>query len=280
MKTETATMSGSKGAVLHTVRWSPDDPAATKGQIVLAHGYGEHSGRYVPVAERFTAAGYAVAALDHRGHGRSSGVRKGEVDSFDALVDDLQHYVDSVAGDLPLFMYGHSMGGLATVRLAERGDERFAGLILTGPALQTAGSIPAPLVAMANVLGLIAPWLPTIALDGNAISRDEQVRADYDADPLNYRGKLTARTGREMNIAMTKALAEAASIHAPLLILHGGADALAAPGGSARLAAAVSSSDVTHKVYAGAFHELHHEPEKEEVLALIVDWLNDHLAAR
>ena len=86
---------------------------------------------------------------------------------------------------VPLFVYGYSMGGLATVRLAERGDERFAGLIITGPALQTAASVPKPVLAIANALGRIAPNLPTIELDGDAISRVPAVRADYDADPLN-----------------------------------------------------------------------------------------------
>ncbi|MCB1258584.1 MAG: alpha/beta hydrolase, partial [Microthrixaceae bacterium] len=169
-------------------------------------------------------------------------------------------------------------GGLATVRLAERGDSRFAGLILTGPALATAESIPAPLVAMANILGRITPWLPTIALDGNAVSRDEAVRADYDSDPLNFRGKLSARTGREINIAMNQAMAQAHSITVPVLVLHGDADTLASPQGSREFVKAVGSTDVTHREWPGAYHELHHEPEREEVLQVITDWINEHLS--
>lgn len=270
-------MRGSKGVELHTVAWSPEDPKSIVADIVLVHGYGEHSGRYIPVAEFFTENGFMVSALDHRGHGSTSGVRRGEVDSFDLLVDDLAGFVDDVRSGRPLFLYGHSMGGLASVRLAERDDSGFAGLVLTGPALATAGSIPAPLVAMANVIGLLAPWLPTIALDGRAISRDESVRADYDADPLNYRGKLSARTGREINMAMQRAQADASKITAPLLIMHGDADRLAAPGGSRKLAAAVSAQDVTLKEWPGAYHELHHEPERDQVLAEILAWLKDHV---
>lgn len=277
MKTHTATMQGSKGVEIHTVTWSPEDPESVVADIVLVHGYGEHSGRYIPVAEFFTDHGFIVNALDHRGHGSTSGVRRGEVDSFDLLVDDLADYVESVRSGRPLFLYGHSLGGLATFRLAERDDSGFAGLVLTGPALATAGAIPAPLVAMANVIGLLAPWLPTIALDGRAISRDEAVIADYDADPLNYRGKLSARTGREINMAMQRAHAAAASINAPILIMHGDADRLAAPEGSRRFASEVSSTDVTLREWPGAYHELHHEPEREEVLAEILAWLENHL---
>lgn len=273
MKTHTATIPGAKDVELHTVTWTPDDPATVVADVVLVHGYGEHSGRYIPVAEFLTENGFTVNALDHRGHGSTTGVRRGEVDSFDSLVDDLAGFVETVRSGRPLFLYGHSMGGLATVRLAERGDTDFTGLVLTGPALATAGSIPAPLVAMANVIGLLAPWLPTIALEGDAISRDEAVRADYDADPLNYRGKLNARTGREINMAMQRAHAHAGSIEAPVLVMHGDADRLAAPEGSRRLVGAVSSDDVTLREWPGAYHELHHEPERQQVLDEILDWM-------
>lgn len=274
MRTVESTRPGGAGVVLHTVEWSPDDGEVV-ADVVLVHGYGEHSGRYAPVAEVLTGAGVRVHALDLRGHGRSSGLRRGDIDSFDRIVDDVDAYVASVGGDLPLFLYGHSMGGLAVVRLAERDDSRFAGLVITSPALATAGSIPAPLVAAANVIGRIAPGLRTIALDGDAISRVQAIRDDYDRDPLNFRGKLTARTGREMNVAMGAALAEASRITCPVLLLHGEADTLTAPEGSARLAAALGSADVTHRTWPGAYHELHHEPERDEVLASIVEWISD-----
>lgn len=276
MRTEESTFAGAAGVTLHTVDWLPDDSVPIVADVVLVHGYGEHSGRYAPVAEELTARGLRVAALDLRGHGRTTGIPRGDIDSFERMVDDVSAYVDSVAGDRPLFVYGHSMGGLVAVRLAERDDRRFAGMVITSAALEAAGSIPAPLVAVVNVVGRLAPNLRTIALDGDAISRVEEVRVDYDRDPLNYRGKLSAGVGREMNLAMASAHAEASRITCPLLVLHGTADALTAPGGSQRLVDNVSSKDVTHRTWEGAYHELHHEPERDEVIETIGDWLLAH----
>jgi len=276
MRTVSSTFAGGRGVTLHTTEWSPDDGVAVVADVVLVHGYGEHSGRYEPVARRLTAAGLRVCTLDLRGHGRSVGLRRGDIDDFDTLVDDVSAYVDHVRGDRPLFVYGHSMGGLAAVRLAERDDARFAGLVITSAALAAAEAIPAPLVKVANVVGRLAPGLRTIALEGDAISRDQAVRDDYDRDPNNFRGKLTAGTGRQMNVAMASALGEAGRITCPILVLHGTSDRLTAPVGSERLAAAVSSADVTLRTWPGAYHELHHEPERDEVLDTIVGWITDH----
>ena len=276
MNTETSTKPGTGGVTLHTIRWTPD--ATPRAEILLVHGYGEHSGRYEHVAQRLCDAGFAVTSLDHRGHGRTTGVERGTVDNFDLLVDDLASVVTDLSSGtsdgVPLFVYGHSMGGLATVRLAERGDERFAGLIITGPALQTAASVPKPVLAIANALGRIAPNLPTIELDGDAISRVPAVRADYDADPLHYRGKVTTGTARELSVAMKAAMEQAGRITVPVLIMHGSDDTLADPAGSVRFSSAVGSSDRTVSIWPGCYHELHNEPEADDVLTTIIDWID------
>ena len=116
MNTETSTRPGTGGVTLHTIRWTPDStPTAA---ILLAHGYGEHSGRYEHVAQRLCGAGFAVTSLDHRGHGQTTGVVRGTVDSFTALVDDLVSVVADIGTDTPLFVYGHSMGGRVAQWLA------------------------------------------------------------------------------------------------------------------------------------------------------------------
>lgn len=277
MRTVESTFHGAKGVTLHTIVWSPEPPADPIADIVLIHGLGEHSGRYAPVAEVLTSAGMQVSALDLRGHGKTTGRPRGTVDDFDLMVADAANFTASVRSDRALFLYGHSMGGLVAVRLAEQSQDGIRGIILTSPALVPAESIPKILVKLANVVGKLAPNLPTIALEGDAISRVQSVRDDYDNDPLNYRGKLTAGTGRQINLAMTAALADAARITAPLLILHGDADRLASIEGSRRLAKAVSSLDCTLQEWPGAYHELHHEPERAEVLATIADWIRQHI---
>ncbi len=276
MQTHESTMAGARGVTLHTTIWTAEagEPIA---DVVIVHGYAEHSGRYRPVAETLTAAGFRVATLDLRGHGRSTGVRIGDIDDFALVVDDVAAFVDSVRSERPLFVYGHSMGGLVAVRLAERDDSRLAGLVVASASLAAAESIPAPLVKVANVLGKIAPGLRTITLDGNAISRVPEVRAEYDADPLNFRGKITAGTGRQLNMSMAAAHADAARISCPVLILHGDGDQLTAVSGSKAFAGEVSSSDSTLRIWPGAFHELHHEPERDEVLSTIVDWIRERV---
>lgn len=272
MNTNESTLAGARGVRLATTIWTAEhgEPVA---DVVLVHGYGEHSGRYRSVAESLTDAGFRVATLDLRGHGRSTGLRRGVVDDFDLLVDDVNAFVASIRSDRPLFLYGHSMGGLIVVRLAERDQSPFAGVVVASALLATSDSIPSPLVAVANLLGRIAPNLRTITLDGTAISRVEAVRADYDSDPGNFRGRITAGTGRQLNLAMIAAHRDAAKLSLPMLILHGDADRLTEKSGSQRLAEEVASTDVTLRIWPGAFHELHHEPERDDVLRLITEWI-------
>ncbi|MEZ5380481.1 MAG: alpha/beta hydrolase [Microthrixaceae bacterium] len=275
MHTETSTRPGADGVTLHTIAWTPE--GAPTAEILLIHGYAEHTGRYEHVAQAFCEAGFAVTSLDHRGHGQSTGVARGTVDSFELLVDDLAGVVADRTSDLPLFLFGHSMGGLAAIRLAERDPSPFAGLIVTGASLQTAGSVPKPVLMLANALGRVAPNLPTIELDGDAVSRVPEVRADYDADPLNYRGKVTTGTAREMSVTMDAAMAEAAAVTCPVLIMHGTDDALTDPAGSLRFASQVGSTDRTVSIWPGCYHELHNEPEAPEVLATVVAWISERL---
>ena len=280
MNVELDSRDGAKSAVLATTYLTPDDPTRIVGVVVLAHGYAEHSGRFTDVAKALTDANFAVVTHDARGHGSSTGVPFGVIDSFDAIVSDLaglaRHARERHPG-VPLFLYGHSMGGLAVLRVAQIAvDLDLAGLVITSPAIAPAESIPAPLVAVVNLIGKLAPGLKTIALEEGAISRRAEVNAAYSADPLVYRGKITAGTGREMNIAMKQAVNDLPKIHCPVLVLHGTADRLTSPSGSLMVVRGVSSPDTEIRLFPGAFHELHNEPERDEVFALITAWLTRH----
>ena len=258
--------------------WTVEDPV---GAVVLVHGVHEHGGRYRHVAEALAAAGYAVHAVDHPGHGRSPG-RRGNIGSMAAVVDGVAELV-RLAGQqhpgVPLFVYGHSLGGLIALQyLTGTPDARVAGAVISAAALDTSAA-NAVQRTVAPLLSRVLPDLGVLRLDVAAVSRDPEVVRDYRTDPLNRTGKMVARTGAEL---MTTALAmprRLPSLTMPLLVLHGTADRLVPPAASEVVRTHAGSADLTVRVYEGLFHEPHNEPERDDVLADVVAWLDAHRAA-
>jgi len=260
-------LASADGTRLYWQAWEPDgDPRDT---VILVHGAAEHGGRYAHVAERLVSEGYAVHALDHRGHGRSGGTRA-MIDRLDTLVDDLGRFVSRVGGRP--YLIGHSMGGAVALTYAIHHGETIAGLIVSGPAVATE-AVPAPLKAITAGLSRLAPNLPVFKIEDDAVSRDPQVVLDYQADPLNHPGKLPARTLGEIMRAMDAIPRDAVALRTPLLLLHGGEDRLCPPEGSRIVHANAGSADKTLKVYDGLYHEIFNEPEQDQVLDDVVEWL-------
>jgi alpha-beta hydrolase superfamily lysophospholipase len=260
------------GARLYWQAWQPD--GAPRDTVILVHGAAEHGGRYAHVAERLTAEGYAVYALDHRGHGRSDGTRA-QIDSLDRLVEDLSRLVVLVGGKP--FLVGHSMGGAVALTYAIRHGDTIAGLVVSGPAVATE-AVPAPLKAITAGLSRFAPNLPVYKIEDDAVSRDPQVVLDYQRDPLNHPGKLPARTLGEIMRAMDTIPRDAVALRVPLLLLHGGEDRLCPPEGSRQVHANAGSADKTLKIYDGLYHEIFNEPEQAMVLDDLVAWLAERAA--
>ncbi|MEU2348649.1 lysophospholipase [Modestobacter sp. NPDC049651] len=259
--------------------WQAWTPPAPVGVVALVHGLHEHGGRYAHVAERLARAGYAVSAVDHPGHGRSPGTR-GNIGSMAATVDGVDRLVRQAADGhpgLPVFVYGHSMGGLIALQyLTGTPDRRVRGAVISAPALDTGASATAVQRLLSPVISRLLPDLGVLALDAEAISRDPAVVAAYRSDPLNHTGKVRARTGHEM-VATGAALPERlARLTMPLLVVHGGADRLVPAAASEVVPARAGSADVTRTVYPGLFHEPHNEPEQEQVLDDVVGWLDAH----
>lgn len=267
---------GTAGGQIHWQGWVPDGTVV--GVVVLVHGLAEHGGRYAHVGRRLAEDGYAVYVSDHRGHGRSDGVR-GNITRMSTAVVDLETMVRSAAQrhpGLPMFLYGHSMGALVALTYATTGRPAgLNGMILTGAAIDIAVGSRVERLA-ARVLSATVPNLGMLRLDSAAVSRDPDVVRDYDADPLNYRGKTRVRTGAEMLAAIDTVRSRLDRLTMPLLLMHGSADRLTAPSGTQVIADGAGSTDVTVKVYDGWFHELHNEPEKETVFDDIVVWLKEH----
>jgi len=257
--------------------WRPEEnPKAT---VIIVHGYAEHSTRYTHVAEHLVNNGYAIETFDLRGHGQSEG-KRAFVRSFDEYLGDLEQFLERVKQRIKAkntFLLGHSMGGAIVSLFAITRKPDIKGLILSGPALKISDDISPLLVRLSSIIGTFLPRLPTIKLDSSGISRDPEVVRRYDNDPLVYRGGIPARTGAEITGATRMIQAGMESISLPLLILHGSDDRLADPEGSKSLYERAQSKDKNLKLYEGYYHEVMNEPEKEMVLADIVEWTEGHL---
>lgn len=271
------TFEGYDGTPLFERAWLP--PTAPRAVIVLVHGYAEHSGRYEHVGEALAARGYAVHAFDLRGHGRSGGARA-IVRSFAEYIADLRIFLVRVRTrhpGVPLFLFGHSMGGGIVTLAAIIDLPRVDGILLTGPALG-AGSVAVPVRALVQALGRLLPGLPLTRLDAGAISRDPEVCRRYDDDPLVYRGRIKAGLAAAMMRAGERIAWDMGDIRYPLLIMHGTLDALASLPGSERLYAQAASGDKTLKTYEGLYHEILNEPERDQVIADMLEWLTARTA--
>lgn len=267
------------GAARGTIYWQGWAPEGdVKGVLVLSHGYAEHGGRYAHVAERLAADGFATYAPDHRGHGRSEGPRA-NVNRMAEVVTDLDAMIDVATGEhpgVPLFLYGHSMGGLIALRYAIAHQSKLSGLLLSGPAVVTSVGSKFERSA-AKLLSRITPNLRPTPLDSSLICRDPEVVRKYDTDPLVYRGKIPVRTGAESLITADAVITDLAKLRLPLLIVQGTEDKLVSPTGAQLVAGSASSEDITLKLYEGLYHEVHNEPEHEAVLDDIAAWLAKHV---
>lgn len=267
------------GPRLYERWWRPQ--GQPRALVIIVHGYAEYGGRYAHVGEQLARSGYAAAALDLRGHGRSEG-RRAYVRTFDEYLQDLGRFLAHAREQqpgLPVYLLGHSMGGAIALLFTLAHQEDLAGLILSAPVVKLGGDISPLLQKLSTVIARIAPRLPTIKLDCRLISRDPEVVQRYDTDPLVYRRGTPARTGAELVQAGVRCQAQAENLTLPLLILHGSADGLVEPQGSEQVYARAASRDKTLKRYQGFFHEVLNELGKAQVLADIVDWLDAHAKA-
>ncbi|NIA14449.1 MAG: alpha/beta fold hydrolase [Nitrospiraceae bacterium] len=264
------------GLELYERSWEPQDE--TRANVVLIHGYGEHCSRYASLAHRFNGSGLAVHTFDQRGFGNSPG-RRAYINNFDDVLVDLDCYLAHIRPRLegkPWFMMGQSYGGLIVGAYAETRDIDAAGLVFCSPFLAFPGDVSKVLVALSGVVGALMPWLPVGDVDTTGLSRDPAVVEEADKDPLNYHGRVRARTGGQFAKAIRRTLANAGAIKAPVLIMHGSEDRVVSPKGSHLLYTVIGSEDRTLRIFDGGYHELWHDLDKDVVLAAICDWIGCH----
>jgi acylglycerol lipase len=275
LRHEEGRLTGERGVPIYHQTWLPAaDPV---GVVVIAHGFAEHGGRYAGVAERLVAAGYAVRAADHRGHGRSGG-RRTSVVRFADYVADLNTVLSACRKQWPslqIFVVGHSMGGLVALSLAVTHPESLDALVVSAPAA-CPGEVSRSTIILGKVLSRAVPDLGVLKLPLNRISRDPAVVAAYNADPLVFPTRIRARLGAEMLETMEQVSDGLAGLRLPLLVMQGTEDGLVDPGCGPMVYGRAGSPDKTLKMYDGLWHEIFNEPERDIVLGDLVSWLDAH----
>jgi acylglycerol lipase len=258
--------------------WRAQTP---RGNVLLTHGFGEYAGRYVDryhaLIPTLVAQGFTVYAADQRGHGASGGARA-VVDVRELVQDHFAAREALRADPHPLFLLGHSMGGLVTAASAARDPRGISGVILSSPALLVGENEPALVKRLAPVIARLAPGLPTTDLGTGGLSRLPEEVAAYEADPRMYHGKVPALTGASMLSLSASLWPLYARWTLPTLVVHGTADRLTDPRGSQRFMQAIASGDRELHVEEGGYHELLNDQPRDRVRARIVDWLRAHTA--
>ncbi len=274
MRSKPSSMRSVSGLSMHIHCWEPEKITA---QWVLFHGYAEHAQRYLPLVEALTSAGIRVVAPDHIGHGLSEGTR-GFIPKIEIAVDDACALVERTKAeypDLPLFVFGHSMGGAIAIMVTARLQEHVQALLLSGPALHIANT-PKFLQAVAPIPAALFPKLPFMPLKGSDISRDPSIAEKYKSDPLNYVGKVRFGMGWQTIRAGRLALGVTSTIHVPVWVGHGTEDPLTGISGSEEFVATVASKDVHFRKVPGARHEILNEIEGPQLITEMLEWIRQH----
>jgi alpha-beta hydrolase superfamily lysophospholipase len=269
------TFSGVRGVPIAHREWLPDGEA--RGSVVIAHGINEHGGRYAHVAERLVRDGWLVAVIDHRGHGLSGG-RRAAIERFDDWVADLDTYARRVlvGAPKPVFMLGHSLGGLIALVYALHHQDSLTGLVLSSPSVIPPKGVSPAALRTGRMLSRVAANLPVVALRLDAVSRDPAVVTAYRDDPLVHLGRVRARTGAEILDAIAEVQRDIGRLTLPLLCVQGTVDRLVDPGSARWVDEHAGSADHTLRIYEGLYHEVFNEPERDTVLDDVAGWLDAH----
>jgi alpha-beta hydrolase superfamily lysophospholipase len=265
-----------EGIAMHGVDWHIKSPAAV---VVLVHGQGEHIGRYAHVADWYNRHGLAVTGFDQQGYGRSGGAR-GHARGITSWMDDIEQFLHKTTErypGLPVFLYGHSMGGAEVLNFCQERNPALAGLIATSPLIRLAFVTPKLKVLAGKVMRRFMPTLtlPT-GLAAQFISHDPEVVNAYLHDRLVH-GKVSASGGLAL-LEMSDRLDKCDPVfQVPTLIMHGSDDRITSAAASAAFCTR-AKGDVTWREWEGLWHEMHNEPQKEQLFEYTLAWMHKYLA--
>lgn len=261
-----------EGLRLYAAEWSVPNPKAV---IAFVHGQSEHIGRYEHVARWYNRHDIAFIGFDQQGYGRSEG-KRGHAKNLDVLLDDIGQLLDETRSryaGVPLYLYGHSMGGHLALNYTLRRSPSLSGLVATGPWIRLAFPAPAAKIIVARILKKITPalTLPT-DLAAHFLSRDEAVVQAYQNDPLVH-GQLSIAAGLSLLEGAEWLDHLGGSFDMPTLLMHGGDDRITSPAATKAFAQRARGA-VTHREWPGLFHEIHNEKEQEMVFDFTLQWMN------
>lgn len=266
------------GEELYLQAWMTEVP---KASMLLVHGLGEHSSRYLHLVEKLSEIGVSVFTFDGRGHGKSvKGKPTAYFESYEDYLKDIDVLfgkVKSYVPGVPAFIYGHSMGGGLVAAYVLKYNPETAGVLLSSPAIKEAEGTSKILMALSSIISKLFPKLKALKLDPNKVSRIPEEVSKYLNDPLIYTEAIPARTGYELLQVMKFIQENAIEFKLPLLLIHGSDDGLTNPKGSELLFQKANSTDKTFKIFPGGYHELINDLDREEVLGLIINWVKKRI---
>lgn len=258
------------------IEWKPE--IITRGVIGLVHGLGEHTGRYHHVAQIFNRHGFVVIASDHAGHGQTGG-KRGHVDSYECFFEELDTLLkrsEENYPNLPVFLYGHSLGGSIVLAYLLKRQPAVRGAVVTSPGIKLV-SDPGVMLVFGKILNRLVPSTALnngLKLEG--LSRDPQVIQAYKSDPLVHPW-ISARLAIQLIENGEWIRENGEQINVPVLLLHGSSDELTAVEGSRELAEK-NREFITYVEWEGGYHELHNEPDKDRVFEVILTWLEKQVS--
>lgn len=255
--------------------WQPKNPKAV---VILVHGMGEHSTRYTTsLVPKLAENDFSVVTFDHFGHGNTKG-KRGHNPSYEAVLESIEKTIEKaqeLQPNLPLFLYGHSMGGNAVINYTLRKNHTLKAVIVTSPMLKLAFTPPAWKLTAGKIMQKIAPsiTLPS-ELDASHISRIKEEVDLYINDPLVH-DKVSPNFSILFFAAADWAIENASKLSVPMYLLHGTDDKIIDYKGTESFAN--NSKNAILKLYEGGYHELHNDLCKEEMLKDVVNWLDSQL---
>ncbi len=266
------TIKTSDGLNLHAlVRRPKEDPKAC---ISMVHGIGEHIGRHEVIANHFNESGYATLQFDLRGHGKSEG-KRGHSPSYDRLLDDIALLLYDAAikfPKLPHILFGHSMGGALVINYCLKRKPDLTGVISVSPGFRTTAPTPGWKISMVRIFSTVWPAMTLYnGVKAEDLTRDTEIVRLTLEDPL-YHFRISARMGLDVITEGEWAIENASEWEQPLLLMHGTGDRLTSHEAS-REFASKAGDNCTFRLWDNLYHEMHNDPEGNEVLAYIVEWL-------